>query len=133
MSFRWNTLALVLVVSPTLAQQPAETTNAPTAPVFTFGDSSAAPTILQDTATSPGNDSGFLSGTHSFPNFINFMSNPLLSIDPRAVTAIYPLAAGLNAVFVPEHVELGVVYGTTIATERDFDANGLIVKLTLRY
>jgi hypothetical protein len=32
-----------------------------------------------------------LSGNHNFPNFIGFISNPLQSIDPRAVTAIYPL------------------------------------------
>src|SRR5262245_16266454 len=32
-----------------------------------------------------------LSGNHDFPNFINWMSNPLQNIDPRAVTAIYPL------------------------------------------
>ena len=36
-------------------------------------------------------DSGYLTGNHAFPNFIGFSSNPLQSIDPRAMTAIYPL------------------------------------------
>src|SRR5262245_29987660 len=31
------------------------------------------------------------SGNHNFANFINWMSNPLANIDPRAVTAIYPI------------------------------------------
>jgi len=34
---------------------------------------------------------GRLSGNHNFANFINWMSNPLSNIDPRAVTAVYPL------------------------------------------
>jgi hypothetical protein len=32
-----------------------------------------------------------LSGNHDFANFINWMSNPLGNIDPRAVTAVYPI------------------------------------------
>jgi hypothetical protein len=42
-----------------------------------------------------GADSGeqdtFLTGNHNFTNFIGFLSNPLQNIDPRAVTAIYPI------------------------------------------
>lgn len=33
----------------------------------------------------------FLSGNHDFANFIGFISNPLQNIDPRAVTALYPI------------------------------------------
>jgi hypothetical protein len=38
-----------------------------------------------------GPDNGFLTGNHNFPNFINWMSNPIQNIDPRAVTALYPI------------------------------------------
>jgi hypothetical protein len=38
-----------------------------------------------------GSSGGRLSGTHDFPNFIGFMSNPLQNIDPRALTEIYPI------------------------------------------
>jgi hypothetical protein len=38
----------------------------------------------------PGS-STFLKGNHNFPNFINWMSNPIQNIDPRAVTALYPI------------------------------------------
>ena len=34
---------------------------------------------------------GFLTGNTNFPNFIGFMSNPIQSIDPRAVTEIVPM------------------------------------------
>jgi hypothetical protein len=43
------------------------------------------------------------------------------------------LAAGANAVLVPERLEVGAVYTTSIATQRDFDVNGLLVKMVLRY
>jgi hypothetical protein len=51
----------------------------------------------------------------------------------EATGNIVSLAAGANAVLVPEHVELGFAYTTVIASQRNFDANGLIVKMTLRY
>jgi hypothetical protein len=35
-----------------------------------------------------------LSGNHNFVNVINWVSNPLQNIDPRAVTAVYPLFLG---------------------------------------
>ena len=38
-----------------------------------------------------GLDNGFLTGNHNFPNFINFISSPIQNIDPRAVTALYPI------------------------------------------
>jgi hypothetical protein len=43
------------------------------------------------------------------------------------------LAAGANAVLIPERLEVGAVYTTVIAAQRNFDANGLIVKMTFRY
>jgi hypothetical protein len=38
-----------------------------------------------------GGNSGHLNGNHDFDRFIGFLSNPLQSIDPRAVTEIWPL------------------------------------------
>ncbi len=46
---------------------------------------------------------------------------------------IVTLAAGANAVLIPQRLEIGAVYTTVIASQHNFDANGLIVKMTLRY
>jgi hypothetical protein len=46
---------------------------------------------------------------------------------------VVSLAAGLNAVLIPEKLEIGAVYTTVIGSQRDFDANGMLVKMTLRY
>jgi hypothetical protein len=43
------------------------------------------------------------------------------------------MAAGANAVLIPERLEVGAVYTTSIATQRDFNVNGLLVKMVLRY
>jgi hypothetical protein len=80
-------LALVLLTASAQAQTPPPATPMP-APVDPWqvappsGAAGAAPT---------GSDNGFLTGNHNFPNFINFVSNPLQNIDPRAVTALYPI------------------------------------------
>ncbi len=41
------------------------------------------------------------------------------------------LAAGANAVLIPERLEFCAAYTTVIASQHKFDANGLIVKMTL--
>jgi len=46
---------------------------------------------------------------------------------------IVTMAVGANAVLVRERLEAGAVYVTSIATQRDFNVNGLLVKLMLRY
>jgi hypothetical protein len=46
---------------------------------------------------------------------------------------IVTMAVGANAVLVPAKLELGAVYITSIATQRDFDLDGLMVKLLYRY
>jgi hypothetical protein len=51
----------------------------------------------------------------------------------EATGNIVTLAAGANAVLVRERLEIGAVYTTVIASQRNFDANGLLVKMTLRY
>jgi hypothetical protein len=46
---------------------------------------------------------------------------------------ILTLAAGFNAVLIPSKLEFGAVYTTPIATQRDFNFNGLLVKMVYRY
>jgi hypothetical protein len=46
---------------------------------------------------------------------------------------IVTLAAGANAVLVPERLEMGAVYLTSIATQNNFGVNGLLVKMVLRF
>src|SRR5262245_47834716 len=91
MSWRWIALALPLMSCTAHAQQPQAGTPAPTAPLVAPGQLGDTPPVLNCEDSGPGNDSGFLTGNHKFPGFINFISNPLQSIDPRAVTAIYPI------------------------------------------
>lgn len=43
------------------------------------------------------------------------------------------LAVGVNLVLIQDRLELGGVYTTPLATRRDFDFNGLLVKMVLRY
>jgi hypothetical protein len=51
----------------------------------------------------------------------------------EATGNVVSLAAGANAVLIRERLELGGAYTTVIGSQRDFSANGLIVKMTLRY
>ncbi len=46
---------------------------------------------------------------------------------------IVTLAVGANAVIVPNKLEFGAVYTTPLATQRDFDFNGVLVKMVYRY
>ncbi len=46
---------------------------------------------------------------------------------------ILTLAVGANAVLIRDQLELGAVYTTPLATQRDFDFNGLLVKMLVRY
>jgi hypothetical protein len=43
------------------------------------------------------------------------------------------MAVGFDAVLVQNKLEAGIVYNTSIATQHDFDVNGLLVKVVLRY
>jgi hypothetical protein len=64
-----------------------------------------------------------LSSRRGFFNFGNF----------DATGSILSLAAGANAVIVHDRLELGAVYTTPIATRRNFDFDGLLVKMILRF
>src|SRR5262249_44024569 len=43
------------------------------------------------------------------------------------------LAAGADAVLIPAKLEVGMVYTTSIAAQRDFSFNGFLFRMTLRY
>ena len=51
--------------------------------------SPGAPLVLE--AGGDENKGGFLTGDKAFPNFIGFVSNPSLAIDPRSLTQMYPV------------------------------------------
>jgi hypothetical protein len=51
----------------------------------------------------------------------------------QATGNIVTMAPGFNAVIIPEKVEFGAVYLTVLGSQRHFDMNGLLLKLTLRY
>jgi hypothetical protein len=51
----------------------------------------------------------------------------------EATGTVVTLAAGANAVLIRERLEVGAAYVTVIASQRDFAANGVICKMTLRY
>jgi hypothetical protein len=94
MNWQGSLLALVLLASTSLAQQPAAAPSSTTAPV-TVADP-AAESVLDSTRPlwdigQPRGGGGLLTGNRDFPNFIGYMSNPLFAIDPRAQTEMYPI------------------------------------------
>ena len=46
---------------------------------------------------------------------------------------VVTLAVGANAVLVRDKLEFGAVYSTPLATQRDFNFNGLLVRMNLRF
>src|SRR5262249_57257211 len=79
---------------------------------------------------------------------VEFNSNYLTKgVSPRLLTrrgfvdfgnfegtgTVVSLAAGADAVLIRERLEVGAVYTTVIGSQRDFSANGLLVKMTIRY
>jgi hypothetical protein len=58
--------------------------------------------------------------------FINFG-------DFESTGNIVTVAAGADAVLIKNRLEFGAVYATPIATQRDFNANVLLVKMVFRY
>jgi hypothetical protein len=91
MDWRRSWFLLLLVTAPAPAQDTPPAGAVRTDPVFAPGELSAAPPAWCPDGGPAGERGGMLAGNHNFPNFINFISNPLQSIDPRAVTAIYPI------------------------------------------
>lgn len=98
MKWQWSLLALVLLAPPAFAQEPKKEVPGTAIPDPIPGDSRGAilgpptPTILT-TAEVVGSRNSFLIGNRNFPNFIGFVSNPVQSVEPRAVTQITPIFA----------------------------------------
>jgi hypothetical protein len=87
-------LALLVLGCTELAQEPAPHAAVPADP-FLVADVVPRPSQALCPADGPaGAERRPLAGNHNFRNFIGFMSNPLQNIDPRAVTAIYPIFGG---------------------------------------
>jgi hypothetical protein len=60
---------------------------------------------------------------HGFINLDNY----------DATGNIVSLAVGANAVLIPCKLEFGAVYTRSLATQHDFEFNGVLVKMTYRY
>ena len=46
---------------------------------------------------------------------------------------IVTLAVGADAALIPSKLEVGAVYTTSIAAQRDFGFNGFLLRMVLRY
>src|SRR5436305_720977 len=96
---KWQAVLVpLLVLTSTASAQEIPSTAEGPATSFPLAESTRAQTISADPRPTvfldaPGAQSqnGFLTGNHNFPNFIGFMSDPLQSIDPRAMTDLYPI------------------------------------------
>lgn len=92
MKCRWSLLPCLLFASTGLAQSPIFQAQAKgdAPPVLEkVLDASAPPTNYAWESGSSGQ--GRFAGNHGFDNFIGFLSNPLQNIDPRAMTALWPI------------------------------------------
>jgi hypothetical protein len=96
MKWHWSLLALAVIGAQAFAQDNRAAMPLPAgaspAPVMTAPPMAAdsGPAYFSE-AGSAGGTNGFLTGNHDFPRFIGFLSNPIMNIDPRAVTEFYPL------------------------------------------
>ncbi len=86
----WSLFVLLLVGAHAAAQEPQAAVGDPFTPVVSPGGMAPA---LHAAAPDDAPSGGRLSGSHAFPDFIGFMSNPEQNIDPRAVTELYPIFA----------------------------------------
>jgi len=89
--WRWSVLLLAALASRASSQDVVPAPHVQALPVIPPPEVSwHEPSYLPAEGTA-GGQGDLLSGNHNFPNFIGFMSDPIQSIDPRAVTAIYPI------------------------------------------
>lgn len=88
MKWQWILMLLTLEATQVLSQEPAAVSSPATATINEMEAPASPPVEVYGPANIRRSR---LSGNHNFPNFINWVGNPLQNIDPRAVTAIYPL------------------------------------------
>jgi hypothetical protein len=102
MKWQWSLVVVVLVVSQAPAQVAPPPPSGPAPAGIASSDLTGSSSCCAWGGDQPlAASSGFLTGNHNFPNFINFISNPLQNIDPRAVTAIYPIFGNVWVVSPP--------------------------------
>jgi hypothetical protein len=93
MKWHLSLLSLALLGLSAFAQESPQKTPSPSG-TSAIADS----TLIQTNPTlfpAEGSaESGGLRGNHNFDNFINWMSNPVQNIDPRAKTEIVPIFGG---------------------------------------
>ncbi len=90
MKRQWSLLFLIVLAVPAVAQDASSNAmgprRLPSVAEETFQTSSAP-----DFGAEKHEERGFLTSDHCFPNFIGFVSNPTLSLDPRSLTQITPV------------------------------------------
>jgi hypothetical protein len=108
MKWLWSLIAIGLLASTSWAQEgqravlspvipiapsaPAPEAPAPSIPTTPIGTAILDAPAVDLSCTAPSwSPRSMLSGNHHFDNFIGFMSNPVQSIDPRAVTEFWPV------------------------------------------
>lgn len=79
---------LFMAASQGVGQEKAAPADAPPANTFVFAESRPAGLGL---FTPIRDNPGYLHGNHDFDRFIGFISNPVMNVDPRAMTAIWPM------------------------------------------
>lgn len=87
-AFLFSSVALVAEPAPASMGSPRIIPVA--AEVSDGGPIAGAPTVWGGSENG-GDENGFLTGTHDFPNFIGWISNPIQNIEPRAVTEFWPI------------------------------------------
>jgi hypothetical protein len=91
MKWRISLFLAIFFTAPALAQESMAGASSPTAPVCMAMETPDGHPTLFPNSTAGWSDR--LSGNHDFVNFIGWMSNPIQNIDPRALTALYPIFA----------------------------------------
>lgn len=84
----WWTLLIMLVVRPAWAQAPTASPSSTGIPVLEAGEGTGRGSMSDDDGRLLR---GFLTGDKGFTNFIGYISNPALAIDPRSLTQLIPI------------------------------------------
>jgi hypothetical protein len=88
---RWSVLVLTLLASRASSQDVTPRYFGQPAPMYAPPQTSTFDPSFFNAEFTAGRQNDPLAGNHNFPNFIGWMSNPIQSVDPRAVTALYPV------------------------------------------
>jgi hypothetical protein len=81
----------VIFAIPTVAPAQATVPMAPAGTMVNAPEVVDAPAVNFNGPAPGWSPRSMLSGTHNFDNFIGFLSNPIMNIDPRAVTELWPV------------------------------------------